>query len=88
MQKKRYSEEQIIHILKAQEAGLKVSDLCRQEGISENTFYAWKKKFGGMDVSEARRLKALEQENTRLKRLVADLSLDNRVLKDIVEKKL
>jgi len=88
MQKKRYSEEQIIRILKAQEAGLKVSDLCRQEGISENTFYAWKKKFGGMDVSEARRLKALEQENTRLKRLVADLSLDNRVLKDIVEKKL
>ncbi len=88
MQKKRFSEEQIIHILKAQETGLKAIDICRREGIPENTFYTWKKKFGGMDISEVKRLKALEQENTSLKRLVADLSLDNRVLKDIVEKKL
>lgn len=88
MQKKRFSEEQIIRILKAQEAGLKVADICRREGISENTFYAWKKKFGGMDVSEAKRLRALEQENTSLKHLVANLSLDNQVLKEIVAKKL
>jgi putative transposase len=85
--KKRFSEEQIIGILKEQEGGLKTGDVCRRHGISEATFYNWKAKFGGMDVSEARKLKALEVENARLKRMVADLHLDIEILKDVNSKK-
>ena len=81
MKKSRFSEEQIIGILKQHEAGVKTADLCREHGISAATFYGWKQKFGGMDVSEARRLKALEDENLRLKLLVADLSLHGEMLK-------
>jgi putative transposase len=84
--KKRHTEEQIIGILNEAQAGMPVVDLLRKHNISQGTFYRWKAKFGGMDVSEARRLKALEEENTRLKRLVADLSLDNQILKDINSK--
>lgn len=85
--KKRFSEEQIIGILKEQEGGLKTGDVCRRHGISEATFYNWKAKYGGMDVSEARKLKALEVENARLKRMVADLHLDIEILKDVNSKK-
>lgn len=85
--KKRFSEEQIIGILKEQEGGLKTGDVCRRHGISEATFYSWKSKFGGMEVSEARKLKALEVENARLKRMVADLHLDIEILKDVNSKK-
>lgn len=84
--KKRFSEEQIIKILKEHEAGKKASDLVREHNISEQTFYRWKSKYGGMDVSEAKRLKQLEDENRRLKELVADLTLDNHILKDIISK--
>jgi len=87
MKRKRYSEEQIIKILKDGEAGLKVADLCRKHGISEQTFYRWKAKFGGMGISEAKRLKQLEEENRRLKHAVADLTLDNQILKEINSKK-
>ena len=87
MRKSRFSEEQIIKILKEKEAGVKLADVCRRHGISEPTYYAWKAKFGGMDVTEARRLKQLEDENRRLKHLVADLTLDNQALKVIVAKK-
>jgi putative transposase len=83
---KRKTEEQIIAVLKESEAGVKTSDLCRNHGISENTFYKWKDKFGGMTVSEARRLRGLEQENSRLKQIVADLTLDVRALKEINSK--
>ena len=85
--KKRFSEEQIIKILKEHEAGLSTSELCRMHGICSATFYKWKAKFGGMDVSDAKKLKALEAENARLKQLVADLSLDNAILKDVNSKK-
>ena len=87
MKPSRFSEEQIIAILREQEAGAKTADVCRKHGVSSATFYKWKAKFGGMDVSDARRLKALEGENARLKKLVADLSLDNAMLKDIASKK-
>ena len=87
MKRKRFSEEQIIAILREQEAGAKTADLCRKHGISEATFYNWKSKFGGMDVSEARRLKSLEGENAKLKRLLADAMLDNAALKDLLSKK-
>jgi len=87
MKPSRFSEEQIISILREQEAGAKTADVCRKHGVSSATFYKWKAKFGGMDVSDARRLKALEDENARLKKLVADLSLDNAMLKDIASKK-
>ena len=87
MKRARFSEEQIIGVLKEHELGGKTADLCRKHGISEATFYNWKSKFGGMDVSEAKRLKALEAENARLKRLLADAMLDNAALKDLLAKK-
>jgi len=86
MKKGRFSEEQIIGVLKQHEAGRKVTDLAREIGVSEATIYTWKSKYGGMDVNEAQRLKALEDENRRLKQLVADLSLDKEALKGIVRK--
>lgn len=86
MKKGRFSEEQIIGVLKQHEAGRKVADLAREIGVSEATIYTWKSKYGGMDVNEAQRLKALEDENRRLKQLVADLSLDKEALKGIVRK--
>lgn len=87
MKRSRFSEEQIIAILKEHEAGVSVADLCRKHGVSDASIYNWKVRFGGMDVSEARRLKALEDENTRLKRLLADAMLDNAALKDLVGKR-
>ena len=87
MKRSRFTEERIIGVLREQEAGMKVSDLCRKHGISEPTFYAWKSKFGGMSVPDARRLKQLEEENTRLKKLLAEAMLDNAVLKDITARK-
>ena len=87
MKRARFSEEQIIAILKEQEAGLPVADLCRKHGVSDASIYKWKAKDGGMDVSEARRLKTLEEENARLKRLLADAMLDNVALRDLLGKK-
>jgi putative transposase len=86
VKKSRFTEEQIIAILREQEAGMKTADLCRKHGISSPTFYAWKAKYGGMDVSQARKLKVLEEENGRLKRLLADAMLDNAVLKEVAAK--
>jgi putative transposase len=87
MKQSRFSEEQIISILREQEVGAKTSDVCRKHGISDATFYKWKAKFGGMDVSEAKKLKGLEEENAKLKRLLADAMLDNAALKDLLSKK-
>jgi putative transposase len=87
MKRTRFTEEQIIGILREQEAGAKTADVCRRHGISSATFYAWKAKYGGLNVSEARRLRALEDENAKLKRLLADAMLDNVALKDLVSKK-
>ena len=87
MRKSRFTEEQIIAILREQKGGQATKDVCRRHGVSEATFYKWKSKFGGLDVSDAKRLKALEDENARLKRLVADLSLDNAMLKDVNSRK-
>jgi putative transposase len=84
--KVRFTEEQIIRVLKEQENGKKVSEIIRENNITEQTFYRWKSKFGGMEVSEAKRLHQLEDENRKLKELVADLSLDNRILKDVISK--
>jgi putative transposase len=85
--KKRFSEEQIIKVLEEAKSGLKVEELCRKHGISTPTYYSWKAKFGGMMVAEVRRLKALELENERLKRLVAEQALDIVALKDVVTRK-
>ena len=82
----RHSEEQIIAILKQGEAGLTTAELCRQHGIVEQTLYRWKAKYGGLDVSDAKKLKQLEEENRKLKHVVAELTLDNRALKDVVSK--
>ena len=87
MRRSRFSDEQIIGILREQEAGEATAEVCRMHGISGATFYKWKARFGGLDVSEARRLKALEDENARLKKLVAELSLDKYVLQDVLSKK-
>lgn len=87
MKRSRFTEEQIIGILKEQETGQRTADVCRKHGISEGTFYKWKAKFGGMQVSDAKRLRSLEAENTQLKKLLAETMLDNAVLKDINSKK-
>ena len=87
MKRSRFSEEQIIAILKEQEAGVPVSELCRKHGVSDASICKWKAKYGGMDVSEAKRLKALEDENAKLKRMLADAMLDNVALKDLLGKK-
>jgi putative transposase len=85
--KKRFSEEQIIRVLKEREAGMPTADLCRKHGISQGTFFKWKAKFGGMELNDARKLKALELENARLKKLVANMALDIEILKDVNAKK-
>lgn len=85
--KKRYSEERIIGFLKEADAGVPVKELCRQHGFSEASFYLWRSKFGGMDVSDAKRLKALESENARLKKLLAEALLENEVTKEVLRKK-
>jgi len=86
MKGSRFSEEQIIGMLREHDAGAKTEEVCRRHGISSATFYKWKSKYGGLDASEARRLKALEDENRRLKRLLADAMLDNAALKDLLAK--
>jgi putative transposase len=88
MKGKRYSNEQIIYALKRVESGDQANEVCRQLGVSEATFYLWKKKYGGMGVSELGRLKQLEDENQRLKKLVADLSLDKHILQEVLAKKV
>lgn len=85
--KKRFTEEQIIQVLKEHEAGMKTAELLRRHGISGATFYKWKAKFGGMDVSEAKKMRALESENAKLKRLLADAELDKLMMKDLLSKK-
>jgi len=87
MKRLRFTEEQIIAVLREQEAGVKTADICREHGISDATFYKWKAKYGGLEVSEAKRLRTLEDENGRLKRMLADAMLDNAALKDLLGKK-
>lgn len=88
MKKSRFSEHQIIGLLKQAEAGMKVADICREQGMSQATFYKWKAKYSGMDSSDVKRLRELEAENRRLKQMYAQLSLDHQILKEVVEKKL
>jgi len=88
MKKSRFTESEIVSILKQADAGLPVKDICRQAGISSATYYQWKSKYGGMEASELKRVKELEAENARLKRLYAELALDNAALKDLISKKL
>jgi len=88
MKKSRFTETQIVSILKQADAGMLVKDLCRQAGISQATYYQWKSKYGGMDASDLKRVKELEAENARLKRLYADLALENAAMKDLIAKKL
>lgn len=88
MRARKYSNEQIVYALKRVEAGEKASQVCRQMGVSEASFYQWKKKFGGMGVGELARLRQLEEENNRLKKLVADLSLDRHILQEVLAKKV
>ncbi len=87
MKKSRFTESQIVFALKQYETGVKVEELCRKMGISEATFYNWKRKFGGLGITELRRLRQLEEENSQLKKLVADLSLDKQILQDVLKKK-
>lgn len=88
MRKSRFTESQVFQILKEVEGGRTVREVCREQGISEATYYQWKSKFGGMEASDIKRLRELEDENTRLKQMFADLSLENRALKDVIAKKL
>jgi len=88
MKKSRFTDTQIVGILNEAEAGIKVSDVCRKHGISNQTFYVWKSKYGGMSVSDIKRLKELEDENAKLKKMFADMALENHALKDLLEKKL
>jgi len=88
MKKSKFTEEQVAYALRQAETGTKVSEVCRKMGVAETTFYNWKKKYGGLGVSELRRLKQLEEENKQLKKLVADLSLDKQMLQDVIAKKL
>ena len=88
MKKTKYTDQQITYALRQAETGTRIGEVCRKMGISEATFYNWKKKYGGLGVSEVRRLKQLEEENSRLKRMVADLSLDKQMLQDVLQKKL
>ena len=88
MKRNRFTETQIVTILKKQESGIKIADICRENGISDATFYNWKAKYGGMEIREVKRLKELEEENNRLKKMFADLSLENYALKDLIAKKL
>ena len=87
MKRTKFTEEQIIAVLREQEAGLKTADVCRKYGVSQATFYKWKAKYGGLEVSEARRLRALEDENARLKKLLAEAMLDNAMLRDVAARK-
>jgi len=88
MKKSRFTETQIVSTLKSADAGMRVSELCRKHGISEATYYKWKSKYGGMEASDLKRVKELEAENTRLKRMYADLALENTAMKDLISKKL